>query len=124
MHGNIWCSVRRVHLACRCPAAAGLRSPTLCLQLGPANDVAIDLPTSVVLVVWQQTLCDEARPKEWCEHPSDLPTKGCAEGTHAREGYPVALGRESAASDAVNKVFEAWVGSNSFGWGGLRDGLA
>lgn len=34
------------------------------------------------------------------------------------------MSRERAASDAVYKVFEAWVSSDGFRWGGLENELA
>ena len=76
------------------------------------------------MVVRRQTFRDKVWPKDWCEHPTDVPAEGRAEGARAFEGDPVALSRERAASDAVYKVFEAWIGSDGFRWGCLQNELA
>ena len=110
---------RRTVSTGRSNAAACIYSPVLCLLSGVLDDTVVDPEHLVVWVPGSQALRDEVRPKDWCQSPAYVVTKGQTNSTGACEWDPVALGSESAAGDAVAEVDESRIDFQGFGWGGL-----
>ena len=119
VHGDVRRSVLRVRQARGCSTAACLCPPTLRLPLGVANNIAVNFPAVVVQVIRRQAICDEGRPEDRSEYPTNVPAEGQAEGTGTRERDPVTLSCKSTASDAVHELVQARVGFDGFRWSDL-----
>lgn len=109
VHGGTVSTGRSDATTCVYPPALGFLS-------GVLDDAAVNPEHLVVWVTGSQALRDELRSEDWGQCPANVIAKSEANCTGACEWDPVALGSESAASDAMAEFDESSVEFQGFGW--------